>query len=223
MSLAPSPFAVAADKMCPDPNPFLNEPVGWVTSTTGEFIWSKQRQIAQSVHDNRYTAVKSCHGSGKSFTAARIAAWWLTTHAPGEAFVVTTAPTYKQVHAVLWREIGRAHRLADLPGRITLEDEWYIGQELVGFGRKPADYDPSAFQGIHARYVLVIVDEAGGVPKTIFDAVDSLDEHPCPRPGNREPRRRRLALRRHLQAGVGVEGHPHQRLRYAGVDRRGGP
>ena len=25
----------------------------------------------------------------------------LTTHAPGEAFV-TTAPTYKQIHAVLW-------------------------------------------------------------------------------------------------------------------------
>ena len=47
MSLAPSPFAVAADKMWPDPNPFLNDPVGWVTSTTGEFMWSKQRQIAQ--------------------------------------------------------------------------------------------------------------------------------------------------------------------------------
>jgi hypothetical protein len=26
------------------------------------------------------------------------------------------------------------------------------------FGRKPADYDPSAFQGIHARYMLVIID-----------------------------------------------------------------
>jgi hypothetical protein len=171
---APSPFAVAADLLWPDPNPYLDDPVGWVTSTTGEFMWSRQREIAQSVHDNRYTAVKSCHGSGNSFTAARIVAWWLSTHAPGEAFVVTTAPTYKQAHAVLWREIGRAHRLADLPGRITLEDEWYIGQELVGFGRKPADYDPSAFQGIHARYVLVIVDEAGGVPANIFNAVDSL-------------------------------------------------
>jgi hypothetical protein len=32
----------------------------------------------------------------------------------------------------------------------------------------------SAFQGVHARYVLVFIDEAGGVPKTIFDAVDSV-------------------------------------------------
>ena len=47
-------------------------------------------------------------------------------------------------------------------------------QELVAYGRKPADYDPAAFQGIHARYVLVIIDEAGGVPKSIFDAVDAL-------------------------------------------------
>jgi hypothetical protein len=174
VSLAPSPIAIAADLLRPEPNPYLEDPVGWVTATTGEFMWSLQREIARSVHDNRYTAVKPCHGSGKSFTAARIAAWWLTMHAPGEAFVVTTAPTYKQVHAVLWREIGRAHRLADLPGRITLEDEWYVGQELVGFGLKPADYDPSTFQGIHARYVLVIIDEAGDVPKATFDAVNSL-------------------------------------------------
>jgi hypothetical protein len=70
--------------------------------------------------------------------------------------------------------MGNAHRKADLPGRITLDAKWYIGNELVAYGRKPADYDPAAFQGIHARYVLVIIDEAGGVPKSIFDAVDAL-------------------------------------------------
>jgi hypothetical protein len=52
------------------------------------------------------------------------------------------------------------------PGRITLDAKWCIGNELVAYG-KSADYDPAAFQGIHARYVLVIIDEAGGVPKSI--------------------------------------------------------
>jgi hypothetical protein len=33
-----------------------------------------------------------------------------------------------------------------LPGRITLDGKWYIGNELVAYGRKPADYDPAAFQ-----------------------------------------------------------------------------
>jgi hypothetical protein len=48
------------------------------------------------------------------------------------------------------------------------------GKELVAFGRKPADHDQSAFQGIHALYPLIAVDEARGVPKSIFDAVDAL-------------------------------------------------
>jgi hypothetical protein len=48
------------------------------------------------------------------------------------------------------------------------------GKELVAFGRKPADHDQSAFQGIHALNPLILVDEACGVPKSIFDAVDAL-------------------------------------------------
>ena len=85
--------------------------------------------------------------------------------------------TTKQVHAILWRYIGQAHRKGNLPGRITLDDEWYMGpggKELVAFGRKPADHDQSAFQGIHALNPLILVDEACGVPKSIFDAIDAL-------------------------------------------------
>jgi hypothetical protein len=123
---------------------------------------------------NRYSAIKASHDVSKSHTVSRLACWWIDVHPPGEAFVVTTAPTTPQVEAILWRYIGNAHRKAGLPGRITLDAKWYIGQELVAYGRKPADYDPAAFQGIHARYVLVIIDEAGGVPKAIFDAVDAL-------------------------------------------------
>jgi hypothetical protein len=137
-------------------------------------MWSKQRTVAELVRDNRYVAVPSCHDSGKSFTASRLASWWLDVHAPGEAFVVTTAPTTAQVEAILWREIGKAHRKGKLPGRITLDAKWYLGQELVAYGRKPADYDQAAFQGIHAKYVLIIIDEADGVPKSLFEAVDAL-------------------------------------------------
>lgn len=127
----------------------------------------------ESVRDHRHTAVHSCHDTGKSYTAARLAAWWLDSHAPGEAFVVTTAPTGAQVKAILWREINRAHRKGNLIGRVN-QLEWWIGNEMVAFGRKPADYSPQAFQGIHQRYVLVIIDEAGGVPKTMWDAVETL-------------------------------------------------
>ena len=163
-----------ADLLDPPENPYVRDPLGWVTSTLGEFWWSGQREIAEMVVNNRYGAIKASHDVSKSHTVSRLACWWIDVHPPGEAFVVTTAPTTAQVEAILWRYIGNAHRKAGLPGRITLDAKWYIGQELVGYGRKPADYDQAAFQGIHARYVLVIIDEAGGVPKSIFDAVDAL-------------------------------------------------
>jgi hypothetical protein len=154
-------------------HPFLHDPVGWIEATLGEHVWSKQREIAEAVRDHRKVAVPSCHEAGKSWLASRIVAWWLSVHKPGEAFVVTTAPTTPQVRAILWREINRAHRKGALPGR-TNQTEWWIGGEMVAYGRKPADYDPAAFQGIHARHVLVLIDEGCGVPETIFTAANSL-------------------------------------------------
>ena len=155
----------------------LADPNVWLDRKLGEFAWSKQREILESVNTHRYTAVQACHDVGKSFIASRVAAWWIDQHPPGEAFIVTTAPSSAQVSAILWREIAKAHRKGKLVGRITSAGypQWKLGNgELVGYGRKPADYQDSAFQGIHARYVLVVIDEACGVAKKLFDSVDAL-------------------------------------------------
>lgn len=169
------PFAFAADLFVPPPD-YSGDPALWGSDRLGEFWWSKQREILESVRDNRYTAVPSCHNAGKSFIAARAIAKWIDMHPPGEAFVVTTAPTAAQVSAILWREIGKAHKKGSLPGHITGAGypQWKLDGELVGYGRKPADYDDSAFQGIHARFVLVVLDEAGGIPPSLYDAADAL-------------------------------------------------
>jgi hypothetical protein len=163
----------------PEPAPYRDHPVGWIQDKLGEFIWSKQQEIAESVRDNRYTAVKACHGPGKSFIAARTGCWWLDVHKLGDAFVVSTAPSWPQVQAILWREIRRAHNKAKLPGRITLECQWYMGEgrsdeELIAMGRKPADYNEHAFQGLHARFILIILDEACGIPVSLWNAVKTL-------------------------------------------------
>lgn len=167
-----SPWDVAAERLAPTTD-YLHAPEVWVRDKLQEHLWTKQIEIAQSVVANRLTAVPSCHGAGKSFIASRIACWWLDAHVPGSAFVVSTAPSFPQVRAILWREINRAHAKGHLIGQ-TNQTEWWIGKELVAFGRKPADYSPQAFQGIHQQYVLIIIDEAGGVPRTIWDAVSTL-------------------------------------------------
>ena len=170
----------SADHFLPRPD-YRNDPVRWIGDRLGETVWSGQTAVAESVRDNRYTAVRSGHDVGKSYIASRLGAWWLDAHPPGEAFLVTTAPSAAQVSAILWREITRAHSAArkhsrPLRGKVTRAGypQWHIDGELVGYGRKPADYEQSAFQGIHARYVLVIMDEAGGIPRALYDAVDAL-------------------------------------------------
>lgn len=160
-------------ELYPKADPFLMDPVGWVESRLGEQLWSKQREILESVRDHRRTAVHSCHGAGKSHIAARASAWWIDVHPPGSAFVVSTAPSWSQVRAILWRYIGQVHRKAKLRGRVN-QTEWWLGDEMVGYGRKPADNDEEGFQGVHAVYVLVIVDEAAGIPSTLWVAILAL-------------------------------------------------
>lgn len=157
---------------------WLDNPISFIEDRCKERLWSKQKEISMSVVVNRRTAVHSCHETGKSFLAARIAAWWLCAHKAGEAFVVSSAPTGRQVRTILWREIGRIHAKAGLPGR-TNQTEWMMempagNEEIVAFGMKPDDMSPTAFQGIHAKYVLVIFDEACGIAAALWDAADSL-------------------------------------------------
>ena len=152
---------------------YRDDPVGFIQDKLGVFLWSKQREIAESVRDNPRTVVHSAHSTGKSFLAARIMAWFMATSYPQETFVVSTAPTYNQVRAILWRELRRAHASGDLVGRMN-QTEWHIADELVAMGRKPADYDEVAFQGIHAPRVLVVLDEAAGIPSNLWDAAESI-------------------------------------------------
>lgn len=168
--------------MFPQPAIYATKPADWIRDVLGEFVWSKQEEICDSVAANKYTAVKACHGPGKSFIAARIGAWWNNVHKLGDAFLVTTAPSWPQVQAILWRELRRAHRRGNLPGRITQDCKWHMGEseshsdeELIAMGRKPADYDEQAFQGLHARYILIILDEACGIPVSLWNAVKTLD------------------------------------------------
>lgn len=153
---------------------YYDNPHIWANEVLGFFAWSKQRDIGRSVVENAFTAVKSCHGAGKSAWAAVIVCWFVATRlAMGEnVFVITTAPSYQQVHLVLWEEIRRHHSKGGLPGRITGSDVWKIdiGDRTVDLavGRKPADTDENSFQGKHEDNLLIVLDEANGIPATLY-------------------------------------------------------
>jgi hypothetical protein len=163
----------------PPVDPHVEDPVLWAQEKLGLFLWSKQVEILEAIRDYPLVAIKAAHSVSKSHTASVAGAWWLTVHELGSAFLVTTAPSWPQVEAILWREIRRRHQEGQLPGRITKDCKWHMGtrlgdEELIALGRKPADYDEYTFQGIHARYFMAILDEAGGIPEWLWNAVLAL-------------------------------------------------
>lgn len=157
---------------------WLADPVLWAEERLGTALWSKQREIVRAVRDHKRVAVRSANSCGKSFTAATLSLWWVDTHPPGSAMVITTAPTFQQVQSILWHEIGRAHAQGGLPGRVN-QTNWWLrmpagNEEQVAVGYKPSDDNTTAFQGRHRQYVLVILDEACGLSESIFVGADTV-------------------------------------------------
>jgi hypothetical protein len=160
---------------------YLTDVTLWAKEVLGKTLWSKQREIADSVVTNSHTAVVSCNGAGKSGLAGILAVWWVAVHEPEDVAVICSAPTYIQIARVLFREIQDNFKLAaehgeKLPGYITQSQEWKLDDGTVMvWGRRPADKDiVSAFQGIHRRYVMVILDEAGGIPEDLYTATEAV-------------------------------------------------
>lgn len=152
---------------------YANDPVGFIEKGLGEQIWSKQREILESVRDNKRTAVPACHAPGKSHLAARMVAWWVMSQPKGTSQVVTTATSFRQVRNILWSHIRKLHAVHHLDGE-ALTVEWKIDGIQAAFGFAPAQYNETALQGIHAPNLLVVVDEAGGVQDTIGTALEAL-------------------------------------------------
>lgn len=162
---------------------YAKNPEAWIEDILHAFLWSAQKEVIASVVANRYTAVQAGHGVGKSYLAAALTAWWLLNHERGKTRVVTTAPTAAQIQQVIWMEIKRVWRTLkeqDLHEGTYItagnQPEWKTlgGQDTIAIGRKPADHDDNGFQGLHDKFLLVIIDEACGIVKGLWDGVDSV-------------------------------------------------
>lgn len=161
---------------------FVKNPASWVEYKLGYQLWSKQREMLESLVHNRSTLVAAGHGVSKSFTAAMVVCWWMDTHPITETFVATTAPSAAQLN-VVWDYVRTFHQLAQsryesglieapLPGHITGDNKWKVDGTIRGEGRKPPDRgDADAFQGRHAKYLLGLVDEAVGVPEPLINGI----------------------------------------------------
>ena len=150
----------------------LLSPVAFAREVLGVHLWHKQAEVLTALTEHRRVAVKSGNGLGKGFCAAVALLWFIHAH-PGEAIALSTAPTFRQVRHVLWRQIRRLYR----PAARTLGGEmrhtrWDLADNRYALGLSADGADQ--FQGFHSPNVFIVVDEAEGVSEEIYEAIESV-------------------------------------------------
>ena len=147
----------------------LQDPVLFAKRMLGHKVWSKQEEILRSVATHRRTAVRACHSSSKTFTAAEATLWWITHRKNG--IVVTTAPTMVQVERLLWGEVHHAISTAKISYPKPNATSLMLGPNRYAIGLSTNEGE--RFQGFHGD-VLVILDEAPGVKPRIYEAIEGI-------------------------------------------------
>lgn len=140
-------------------------------------FWSGQRRIAQSVNDFRITVCYTGNSIGKDFALGSIVPWWLFTRADSQ--VIITGPSQTVLGSVTFKEIRKATEKSRIPLgmkvsqgihgsplRASVKGDWgALGYSTTSVERA---------SGQHNRKLLVIGEEASGIPDEIYDAIDGL-------------------------------------------------
>lgn len=148
----------------------IQDPIRYCQDLLQVPLWDRQKEILNSLLKNRRTAVKACHSSGKTLVAALATLWWITRFPDG--VVITTAPTWRQVKELLWREIQNAVLKAKINYPEPNKTQLSMGPKNFALGISTDD--PDKFHGFHSRHLLVILDEAPGIRAEIWQAIKSL-------------------------------------------------
>ena len=151
-----------------------NDPVLFVEEMLGAQPFDYQAEFLRALLDERKMSVKSGHGTGKSTTASWAMLWFMLLRYPCK--VVVTAPTSSQLFDAMFAELKRW--IGELPKE--LQQLLNVKSDRVELVSAPAEAfiscrtaraeTPEALAGVHSDHVLLIVDEASGVPEQVYEA-----------------------------------------------------
>jgi len=122
----------------------------------------------------RRISIRACHGPGKTAVAAWLIWHMLLTKFPQKS--VATAPSRGQLEDALVVEVLKwGNRLPPV-----LKDLFELKKNRIELKASPEESfftartaraeNPEALQGVHSEHVLLVADEASGVPEQIFEA-----------------------------------------------------
>lgn len=156
-----------------------DSPVRFTMDVLGESVWSIQQEILTAcAGEAKSIIVPAGFSLGKTHVAAYACCWFASVNPVGTALTVTTATRFRQVQRQLWPHVRRLHAKARLPGECDTT-QWKMPsrdgvETIVAYGFTAPENDEAAMQGIHAPRLLLIVDEAGGIGRTIGSSTRNL-------------------------------------------------
>jgi len=154
---------------------YRDDPVLFVTEVLGATPYDYQAEFLNAIATGeRKMSVRSGHGTGKSTSASWAMLWYVLLRFPNK--VVVTAPTSSQLFDALFAELKRW--INELPphlqqllnvksDRVELTS---AAAEAFISARTSRAETPEALAGVHSENVLLVVDEASGVPEKVFEA-----------------------------------------------------
>ncbi|MBU9552834.1 DEAD/DEAH box helicase family protein [Burkholderia multivorans] len=171
-------------------NPFIHfhsryyrDPILFVQEVLGAEPDDWQKEFLTALAEGkRKISVRSGHGVGKSTTTSWAAIWHFYTRFPQKT--VITAPTSAQLYDALYSELKAWMKkmpdvLRDMADIKTDRIEFIPAPEesFISLRTSRAE-QPEALQGVHSENVLLIGDEASGIPEAVFEAASgSMSGH----------------------------------------------
>lgn len=154
---------------------YRDDPVLFVREVLGVDPLPYQAELLTAVAENtRKVSIKSGHGTGKSTSASWLMLWYLLMKFPNK--IVVTAPTSSQLFDALFAEVKRW--VGELPEQ--LQQLLNVKSDRIELAAAPSEAfiscrvsraeSPEAMAGVHSENVLLVVDEASGVPEKVFEA-----------------------------------------------------
>ena len=162
---------------------YYDDPVLFVREVIGAEPDEDQQQVLRWLAaGERRISWRSGHGIGKSTGLAWAITWFATTRSPYK--VLCTAPTSTQLFEALASETKAAFKSLPLTLRnlyeiktdsiVNLQDP---ERHFVSFATSRAE-TPEALAGKHSENMLIIADEASGIPEQVFEAASgSMSGH----------------------------------------------
>jgi hypothetical protein len=136
------------------------------------FLSDQQIQVLKSLGNSKRVSIRSGRGCGKSSTLVFIIFWFLTTRPMSK--VIVTAPTAKQLYITLWPEIERWYKQCPILKELFIltNKKLYAWESPQSWYALSTTTDtPEGIQGAHADHLLLLLDEASGIPDDIFNTL----------------------------------------------------